>query len=208
MKTEPPGPGMTSPPIAYSTRNDAFSPPCLWVIYGPVLREERKGEAARTWPLAEIAEVNLKFTPTRPERTRYRCRLRLRDGRKAEFFNRTYEGIYQFRETNGKYVAFVTALHRALVSAAPGCRYTAGATSAAYALNLAVSGFVVLMLIVAFVYFLTVGLLPVVAIKVIFIVFYLPAVLGWFRRNRPLVYAADRIPAAVLPPVEPPPLPA
>lgn len=197
-----------TPPFTYSTRNDAFTPSCVWVLEGSALREEREGEPARVWSLADVVEVNLRFVPTRPERNRYRCRLRMRNGRVIEFLNRTYLGLLNFRETNETYVAFVGALHRALALELPGCRFTAGTSGVAYALNVAAMVFVGIVLGVASWFFVSVGLLPIAVLKVILILIYLPTACRWFRRNRPATYAPNRLPSAVLPEVEPPPLPA
>lgn len=208
MKSEIEDSATETPPVSYATRNNAFMPPCLWVLDGPVLREETEGGAVHAWPLADVVSVNLQFMPTRPEQNRYRCRLHLRNGRVREFFNRTYLGPYQFRATNEAYVVFVDALHRALAVHAPGCCFTAGTTRAGYAVNVFAAIFLGAVLAAVAVFFMTVGLVPIAVIKVIFILFYLPTLLRWFRRNRPVDYEARAIPSFVLPKTEPPPLPA
>lgn len=129
-----------------TTRNHAFVPATVGVLDGGLLRLANDKGPPRTVPLAEVAEVRLSFAPTRPEPRRYRCRLTLRSGVTLKFFNRTYRGVYDFSDTSAAYVAFVQALHAAIVQYAPDCRFAAGADSGAYALNWAAMVFVGLMI--------------------------------------------------------------
>lgn len=193
--------------MRYATRNHAFAPPTTWVIAEPSLRLEEQRtppEPPRVIDLASIVRVRLEFAPTRPERNRYRCRLTLRNGSTLEFFNRTYAGIYDFRETSAEYADFVRALHDALVAQsalAPGRTFVAGSTWLSYGLNLAAIAFTALMFVVLGWLLTVVSLTWMVVVKVAIIAFYVPTVIRWAARNRPRPYAPDAIPADVLPAV-------
>src|SRR5690606_15223869 len=90
--------------------NHAFAPPAIWVLDGEVLRIEEDQRPARELRLIAMRELRLEFTPSRPDPNRYRCRLTFDRGQTFEFYNRTYAGVYDFRDTSADYVSFVQAL--------------------------------------------------------------------------------------------------
>lgn len=186
--------------MRYATRNHAFMPVQTWVLDGPVLRIDEDTGPSRVVPLTGVATVRLAFAPTRPEPGRYRCQLVLRDAQVLEFFNRTYRGVYDFADTSSQYVAFVRAVHAALSQHAPGCRFAAGSTGAAYALNWTVTLLMGLVLGVAALFLLVNGLILLVLLKIALIAVYAPSVFRWLARNRPQAYAPNAIPPTVLPP--------
>jgi len=183
----------------YATRNHAFTPACVWTLEGATLRIEDATGGERVVPLAEVKEMRLDFAPTRPELNRFRCRLALRDGGSLEFFNRTYAGVYDFRDTSAEYVAFVQVLAAALVSHAPGCGFFSGATSASYLLNvLATAGLFVCFGLISF-FLLASGLTWLIAVKLLILIFYLPALARWLARNRPRPLVPSSLPPELLP---------
>lgn len=197
----PPHEASTVPSITaeYVTRNSALTKRCRWVLDGAVLREEPEGQRPQAWPLVDVVEVNLQFAPTRVDRNCHRCRLRMRDGRKFDLLNRTYAGPYQFQDTSAEFVAFIGALHVALAARSPGCAFTTGTTPVKYALNLMISIFTGLILIAAGWYFVIVGFVGVAAVKMLLILFYLPILWKWFKRNKPSRYQPHELPSAALP---------
>jgi len=185
--------------MRYPTRNHAFVPATTWVIDGAELRLEDDKGPPRVIALAEITEVRLEFAPTRPEPMRYRCRLTLRKGTPIEFFNRTYRGVYDFADSSEGYVAFVRALHEALVAHSPGCRFVAGATGVGYALNLVATVFLVVLMVGAALFLYFNGLAWLILLKLSLIAIFAPNLFRWLARNKPRVYAFAAIPAEVLP---------
>jgi hypothetical protein len=190
------GPGLG---MRYATRNHAFVPATTWVLGEGVLQLEDDKGPPRVLALADVAQVRLEFAPSRPEPTRYRCRLTLRQGTTLDFFNRTYRGVYDFADTSTEYVTFVQALHAALVKHAPGCRFIAGATGASYALSLMATGFLVILMIIAALFLYFNGLAWLILLKVSLIAIFAPNLFRWLARNKPRVYASAAIPAEVLP---------
>jgi hypothetical protein len=186
-------------PLHYTTRNHAFAPPTTWVLDGDVLRIEEDQRPVRELRLATIRELRLEFTPSRPEPNRYCCRLAIERGQPVFFYNRTYGGVYDFRDTSADYLAFVHALVAAVYLHAPGCRLVAGSRELSFWLNFALLVGVGIAVVVAFKFFLTAGLLWVVAIKVLLVLFYTPIAIKWVRSNKPRLFTLDRIPPEVLP---------
>jgi len=188
--------------MRYPTRNHAFVPATTWVIDGAELRLEDDKGPPRVIALAEITEVRLEFAPTRPERNRFRCRLTLRGRQTIEFYNRTYAGVYDFRDTSAGYRAFVQALTAALAQHAPGCRCLAGALPAIFWINNAILGVVAIAVIAAMFFFITVGNFWVVIIKLLLVAFYTPVAVRWFQKNRPREFVLPAIPQELLPAAE------
>lgn len=185
--------------LRYETRNHAFVPAVTWTLDEAELRCDDGRGPPRVYTLKDIREVRLEFCPTRPERNRYRCRLRLDRGASVEFFNRTYRGVYDFADTSAAYVEFVQGLLPALRKHAPACRFISGTAAANYALGLA--GFIVACgaVLLVLIFALTHGLWWLVLLKAAIIVFYLPTAWQWLRRNRERTFDPAMSPANVLP---------
>lgn len=185
--------------VSYATRNDAFSLARVWTLEGATLRITDSKGGERLIPLAGVNDVRLEFAPTRPELNRFRCRLTLRSGEKLEFFNRTYAGLYDFRDTSADYSGFVRALTAALARHAPGCRCLAGASGATYVLSVLATVGLVLCLGLISVFLLASGLTWLIAIKLVIVIFYVPALVRWLKRNRPRPLNPVALAPAVLP---------
>lgn len=194
--TPPATPPAPDTPVRYATRNNAFEPACTWVLDGPWLWREVEGQSPVMIRLEDLQSIRLQFAPSRPEPNRYCCGLTLRNGASYSFFNRTYAGPYNFPDTSREYNVFVRALHAALARHHPGIDCLAGPGIASYLLQ---GGFVIAaFLLLAGVLLLT-GMQALATVQVIFIVFYLPTLLHWFKRNRRTTYPLHGIPADLLP---------
>lgn len=183
----------------YATRNDAFSPATTWVIEGTQLRAQDAGGPPRVVALADVVEVRLTFAPTRSEPNRYRCTLLTRSGGRLGWFNRTYQGLGDFRDTSTGYTEFVRALHAALVRHAPACRFVAGASPARYAVSVGATAFVALVIVVAALFLVINGLAWLILLKLVLLAVFLPNAVRWLARNRPRPYASGAIPPELLP---------
>jgi hypothetical protein len=192
-------------PLRYETRNHAFTSKQSLALESTVLWVETAGMPPSAIPLEGIATVTLSFAPTRSEPERYRCRLALRRGGTVEFFNRTYEGIGQFRGTSTDYVRFVRGLVASIAATHSACTFRAGSSSAGYAVNVAATAFLALVLVGAALFLIFHGLALVVLLKAALLAIFAPNVIRWLARNRPRAFVPGAIPAAVLPPVTPEP---
>jgi hypothetical protein len=191
--------------MRYATRNHAFAPACTWVLNdGMLQREVADGGPPAPYLLATVTKLRLDFHPTRADRNCFRCRLRLRDGRRLELLNRTWRGPLNFVDTSADYVAFVTALVAEVHRHAPGCRFAAGTTPLHYAVNLGATAFIALCFAAIAWFLARVNLTWMVGIKIVVILFYLPTLLRWLSRNRPRGFTPPAIPADVLPTASPP----
>lgn len=186
-------------PIRYATRNHAFAPPSTWVLDGDVLRIEEDQRPPRELPLSTIRELRLEAAPTRPDPNRYRCLLTHDRQQTVFFYNRTYAGISDFRDTSADYVVFVRTLISAVHQQAPGCRLFAGSSDALFWLNFALLVATGIGMFAAFLFFLSAGLYWWVAIDMLAIFFYTPQAISWFRSSKPRTFTPEFIPPEVLP---------
>ena len=199
-------------PFCYTTKNNALTSAQTWMLDGASLRiEHRTGGKPRVIPLSAIRSVRLDFAPSRPERNRYRCTLLATGFFGLEFYNRTYQAPFVFEDTSPEYVAFIRALHAAMIVHSPRCRYYAGAGWGSYVLNLLATAWIGLCFAAISWFLSRVNLTWMIAIKVALLLFYMPVLVHWLHRNRPREYEPEVIPPDVLPVVpshsEPPPLP-
>lgn len=183
----------------YATRNHAFTTAVTWVLDGAVLRREDRQGPPQVFALSDVVGCALDFRPTRADRNCFRCRLTFRHATRIEILNRTWKGPMNFADTSADYVAFVRALVAALAVHAPHCAFRAGTSWIHYVLNLLATAFIGVCLVAAGLLLAKVGLTWMVAIKIFFVLFYLPTLLRWLVRNRPREFTPRAIPAGALP---------
>jgi len=196
---QPPPP----PRMRYATRNHALVPAMIWTLDGAALLLDDGKGPPRMVPLDRVRALRLDFAPTRPERNRFRCRLTLMGGEILTFFNRTYAGFSDFRDTSAEYVAFVQGLVAALRQHAPGCRFRAGAGGPVYVLNVLATVFVFCCFGAIAWFLFLINLTWLLAVKILILIFYVPVLIYWVVRNRPRTFPPAAIPTDLLPAVGP-----
>lgn len=84
--------------------------------------------------LSKVREVRMTFEPKSFAPRVFRTRLELEGGRNVSFTSISWAGMVQARRQDAEYAAFVRALLLAVGRAAPGARYIAGRSKAAWLL--------------------------------------------------------------------------
>lgn len=187
--------------MRYATRNHAFTSACTWVLEGDRLLRDDGAGPPHVFALREVVRCTLDFRPTRADRNCFRCRLTFRNAMRIEVLNRTWKGPMNFADTSADYVAFVRALVAALAVHAPQCDFRAGTSWLHYVINLLATAFIGVCLVAMGLLLAKVGLTWMVAIKIFFVLFYLPALFLWVGRNRPRLFSPGTIPGDILPAV-------
>ena len=163
---------------------------------GQLAREE-EGISGKT-PLQEIVEIRLTYEPMEYQSERYRCQLRTKDGGSLVFQSTHFAGLADFEDRGPAYRAFVTTLIAQTARCSPACVFTGGCSILKWRIYLVVLSVIYLaaavLLVVLWAY---IGWL--VLIKLLLIAVATPALLRWFKRNRPAPFAPDRIPDHLLP---------
>lgn len=150
-------------------------------------------------PYADIAELRLSFDPTRFDSRRYRCSIRLRDGRTATISSSHYVSLAQFEDRSQTYEPLVRALVARAADANPGIRLRAGRRPFVYFLEHA---FLLGAILLAIAVFEAVDPTPPSErswLGIALIVSFLPLLILSMIRNRPRGFRATAIPDVILP---------
>lgn len=77
----------------------------------------------RLIPWADIARVELFYTPESGASRRFACKLNLRSGAAETFFSSSYVEYKTYTDQSDSFTAFVHQLHQALAHNAPNCKF-------------------------------------------------------------------------------------
>jgi hypothetical protein len=159
----------------------------------------RFGGRSAVWPYASISRIRLSYRPVSMQSRRFRAEIDNSDGGRLVLISTSWQSAALMKPQNREYSAFVTQLHAQLAKTGSKALLRGGLGPKTYAAAVALLTFVVLAMI---------GLLGrAVATGEFAGAFFLlgfAALFGWqiggfVRRNRPLTYSFDRIPAVLLP---------
>jgi hypothetical protein len=195
----PQRPGPQAAPTVYSCRRSAFGNEAGWTLGPNALVRAEAGQAAQHVPYGDVEELRLRFDPVRFDRRRYRCDIRRKDGRRLTVRSTSYVSFGTFEDRGERYAPFVRALVARVAEAAPACRFRTGKPPVAYWLR-HIAALAALMLLAAAV--AVVAELPPnfsAALKLGMIALYVPVAWRLAGRDLPRTFAAERIPAGVLP---------
>jgi hypothetical protein len=183
----------------YRMRANAFVAPRSYQLTDDALTWQDDGKPLDGVFFDQIAEVRLSYSPTRIVSRRYRTQVILRAGGMAELCNKSYRGFADFEDRSTAYTAFVVELHRRLAAKGKDVRYHAGNTAFGYVANLATIAFTFLAL-AAVLLLLPIAALPgIVIVKLLIIAAFVPTLLRYTRRARPMTYAPLAIPPEMMP---------
>ena len=185
---------------SYTYRLNALEQDTTLILVDGALRVERDGRIERR-PLSQVAAVRLSFNPSRVDRDRYDCRLEMRDGATVLARSTTYRGFASFESQADGYGAFVRALHGRLAPHGD-ISYERGDSSLRFYGSM---GCFVTSLVLLLVVLIATGLLfvPWIAVaKLLVLLFSVPLILKYARRNRPRSYDPAAVPDDMLPGIE------
>ena len=186
-------------PTIYRLRANAFVKPRSYRLTEDALTWEEDGGKLDGVFYDGIAEVRLAFAPTRVAPNRYRTQIVFHRGGMAELFNLDYVSFATFAAHDAEYIAFVTELHRRLAVHGKDVVYRRGNSVGAFVFNVALTIFILVTIVVAFLLLFTWGG-PLVAIaKLAILLFFVPVLVRYIRRARPGTYDPLALPADVLP---------
>jgi hypothetical protein len=193
----------TTAPPTYSARANALEYDATWRL-GPdalVMTGGNAGaaDAAFTFPYREIAEVRLSFSPTRFDRGRYRCDIRMKSGARTAILSTHYAGIADFQDRAATYVPFVHGLIARVAAANPHCRFRAGKSPLVYWAEhlFLLAMFALLVIVLA-----AIGgshMSESSWTKLMLILGAIPLLIAYTRANYPRSFKPDAVPEAVLP---------
>jgi hypothetical protein len=213
--------------ISHAARSDMFQREAIWRL-GPDALEREGGEPAdapwwahlarfylrllipwavrgierggsASFPYALISDLRLCFDPTRADDTRYRCDLRLVEGRKASFYSTHYVSVGEFEDRAATYVPLVRGLVARAAAANPACRFYSGKRPWTYWATHVFLLTMLLLLVFVFGLVGSVAFNDLVLVKLGIIAAYIPVMIMYSRKNWPRRFDSAAIPADVLP---------
>jgi hypothetical protein len=189
--------------ITYSARANAFEHDATWRL-GQDALEMTGGNAGGanaivTFPYKDVAELRLSFAPTRADRGRYRCDIRMRSGARTAILSTHYVGFADFEDRAASYVPLVRGLIGRVAAANPTARFRSGKSPLVYwAEHLFLLAIVALFIAVV----IAVGTSSwseVTWSKFWITLAAVPLLIVYTRANWPRTFKPDAIPEAVLP---------
>jgi hypothetical protein len=194
---------VSAPPFSYITRANALEYEAIWRLGADAL-ELTGGPTAgpdvtMRFPYKDVCELRLSFAPTRFDPRRYRCEVRMRSGQRVAIMSTHYAGVGNFEDRAAGYVPFVRGLVARVASANPAARFRSGKRPLFYLLEHA---FLLLMLVLLVLVLGLVGgaaLSHLVLVKLGILLFYIPLMILYTRKNWPRRFDPRDIPGDVLP---------
>ncbi len=151
------------------------------------------------WPYADISAIRLSYRPVSMQAHRFRADIRNRSGARLPILSTSWQTAALMAPQDSGYRAFIVELHARLAQAGGTAELTGGLGRNVYTAAVMLAGMVGAMLSVLFLRALVTGEFAGAAFFVGFAALFVWQVGGFIRRNRPVGYAFDNIPDALLP---------
>ena len=178
--------------MAYTQRLNYFTKSRTWEVGADQLQWGEEGRVGVIL-FTDIRSVRMAFSPTRTERNRYSLKLETSRG-SFEITNIDWQGPLSSEDNMDEFKAFSEEIHGAFARSNCDAQFHLGVSNGAYVGYWVLSLFVLTVLFAAGIFFLSVGLFWITGIKVLIILFYLPTLFRFLKKNYPRRYDPDTVP--------------
>ncbi len=151
------------------------------------------------WPYAEISAITLSYRPVWMQAHRFRADIRHESGARLSILSTSWQTAALMAAQDDLYRAFIRDLHARLAAAGSRAKLNGGLGRISYAAAVALAALVGVMLIILFFRALVTGEYAGALFFIGFAALFGWQIGGFVRRNRPVVYSWDGLPAALLP---------
>ena len=151
------------------------------------------------WSYRDIASVNLSFRPTSMQAHRFRADIRHKDGGRIRIASTNWQTVSLMTPQDTGYRAFIEGLHARMAAAGSKATLTGGLPKGIYAAALVFVGLLAVAMVGLFVRAVMTGEHAGALFLVAFALLFNWQIGGFVRRNRPITYAVDHVPEALLP---------
>ncbi len=159
----------------------------------------RFGGRSAVWPYASISGVRLSYRPVSMQSRRFRAEIENSDGGRIVLVSTSWQSAALMKPHDDEYRAFVTQLHAQLANTGSKAVLSGGLGPKTYAAAIALLTIVALAMTGLFGRAIATGEFAGASFLAGFAALFGWQIGGFIRRNRPLVYTFDRIPALLLP---------
>lgn len=200
--------GATSGAIEYPGRISVMEKLRLYRLEGPTLTilpsDPDPTDAAppalpeKRW-LRDVAQVRLRFFPTRVQPNRYECIVTWTNGREVKLSNEEYRGVLNFHDRSAEYCRFVRALSAAVAAENPRAGFVTGRTWLPMILEWSFLGAMLALLVVVLLLVGQIEFHTFVVAKIALVACFVPVLVQYARKNRPRSYDPRAVPEMILP---------
>lgn len=152
-----------------------------------------------TWPYADISAIRLSFRPVWMQPRRFRTDVSHKSGARFSIVSTSWQTAALMAAQDNGYRDFIGALHQRMAASGSTAKLTGGLGPIAYAAALSLVTAVGIMLLGLFIRALVIGEYAGALFFIGFAALFGWQIGGFVRRNRPIVYLFDRLPAELLP---------
>jgi hypothetical protein len=189
--------------IGHRVRTSILEQETVWRLTPDALEREQVLKDGKTvtvrYPYQDIREIRLSFAPTRVDRVRYRCDFQLRNGTLVAILSTHYAGFVDFEDRGATYGPLVRGLIERVAAANPACKFHAGKLPGAYWGEHIFLFLVIVLLVLVIGMVGGASLSTLVLIKLGILVFYIPVMILYTRKNWPRSFDPVAIPSALIP---------
>jgi hypothetical protein len=184
--------------LVYSYRPSLLGAPWEFTLSGETLAF-RVGHKAGQVDLRKISRVRLSFRPIAMQSQRFLAEIWADGAPKLEICSSSWKSMIEQERLDGPYATFIAELHQRLAQAGVPARYERGSNRLFYWPGLAIFAGLSFVLGALTAIELRAQSWDAAAIVAAFLLFSLWQAGNFFRRNRPGLYRAGALPAAVIP---------
>lgn len=185
--------------VSYTYRQSILTKPWTFTLNDTALVWQEEDKPARMIPFSSIIRLQPKFDPTRVQLNRHIMQVYTHNGQVIKIASMTYKGISDFADQAADYASFIHALHDKLATANPSVEFKKGITQLGYMASVGVLVFLILLLVIAVGFILTGTVNAIIVIKLLFLLYFIPTLIGYLRRNKPQVYDPRNLPESIVP---------
>jgi hypothetical protein len=189
--------------ITHRVRTSILEQETVWRLTPDALEREQVLKDGKSltvrYPYQDIREIRLSFAPTRVDRLRYRCDFQLKNGVLVAILSTHYAGFANFEDRAATYTPLVRGLIERVAAANPACKFEAGKRPGTYWGEHIFLFLMVLLLVLVIGAVGGASLSTLVMVKLGIVVFYIPVLILYTRKNWPRSFKPSAVPDDLLP---------
>jgi hypothetical protein len=187
------------PVLSYTYRQSILTKPWTFTLSNDAMSYQEEGGPVTMIAYSQIKQIKPRFDPTRVQLNRYVLEVLLNNGRTYKIASMTYEGISNFKDQAEQYRDFVKAFHQRLANANSTVTFKKGISGLGYVASISVLVFLIFLLIIAVAFILTGTVNVIILAKLIFLIFGIPTLIRYIRRNKPATYDPNQLSKDIVP---------